>query len=236
MKNIKPILFSTSMVQAILEGRKTQTRRLKGLASKNEYPNKWNRAGDPRRSANRVWDSRVEKNPNPLKVEFGFRHNDSPDGEIVYMTAPYKPGDILWVRETWSEGSDSFPYVHKAEYPYYIPSHIENIPKIEDMKWKPSIHMPKAACRIFLEVTDVRVERLQDISEADAIAEGVEEIHPAPFVIRYKNYLKNGISIIDTSRLSFLSLWISINGEGSWKANPWVFVYKFIQIEKPKNF
>ena len=220
MKNIKPILFSTPMVQAILEGRKTQTRRIIKLPvveSKN-------------------WDGGAY-----------IEHENGDRTAVAAQDLPskYKRGDILWVRETFCS-TNSWEYLHKeTRLPFFYKA---DVPKkvlevtTEEMKevygwlWKPSIFMPRAACRIFLEVTDVRVERLQEIANPEAIAEGVEEIHPAPFVIRYKNYLKNGISIIDTPRLSFISLWISINGEGSWKANPWVFVYSFKRIEKPENF
>jgi hypothetical protein len=105
------------------------------------------------------------------------------------------------------------------------------------MKWKPSIFMPKKKCRIFLEITDVRVERLQDISEEDAIAEGIKKtwINDDIKQCRFKNYINDGKgskSPID----SFNSLWVSINGKDSWKANPWVWVYEFKVVEKPKDF
>ncbi|MGI0106714.1 hypothetical protein [Salinimicrobium sp. WS361] len=237
---IKPILFSTPMVQAIMEDRKTQTRRIKGLESKNEFPDAWNRKGDPRKTTNRFWDHTKEKNPNPIAVEFGFHHNDFPEGDIAYMKAKVKPGDILWVRETWVPTRFDYMDMLKRGITHFIKYKADNDfdPKKElvGRPWKPSIHMPKAACRIFLEVTNVRVERLQDISEVDAIAEGLERHSTA-----FKNYmvdLKDEFPIYNFHDPvnSFNSLWQSINGKDSWKSNPWVWVYDFKRTEKPANF
>jgi hypothetical protein len=97
--------------------------------------------------------------------------------------------------------------------------------------WKPSIFMPKAACRIFLEITDVKVERLQDISEEDAINEGVELLPNN----RYKYYLSEYFDCINAVH-SFQTLWKSINGAESWEANPFVWAIEFKQITKPENF
>lgn len=178
----RPILFSIPMVEAILEGRKTQTRRIAKLQ--------------------------------PFEGEY---YMQIATDEFVYVSknaysGPYqcpfgKVGDILWVRETWGVCSNlplGTGYIYKADdYPKYM----------EPCKWKPSIHMPKDACRIFLKITDVRVERLQDISDEDAKAEGVKT--------EYGSY-----------RHGFIQLWKSINGEESWNANPWVWVIEFERIEK----
>ena len=94
--------------------------------------------------------------------------------------------------------------------------------------------MPKKRARIFLEVTNVRVERLQDITEEDAIAEGIERVSIAPFVHRFKNYLCNNKFI--GPKESFKTLWMKINGIDSWKSNPWVWVYEFKQVHHPKDF
>jgi hypothetical protein len=152
----RPILFSTPMVSAILEGRKTQTRR-------------------------------ILKNP-----------------EVSMQNCPYgKPGDLLWVRETWGiEKRKEKRIVFKARMNDY---------PIQDDRWRPSIHMPKDAARIWLKLTEVRVERLQDITEKDAIAEGIEDESPYFYNPKY----------------SFISLWESINGEGSFYQNPWVWVLTF---------
>ena len=140
-------------------------------------------------------------------------------------------GDILWVRETWqttwNENKKSWDTIYKADGGYWIDD--DGI-----MKWKPSIYMPKKRARIFLEVTNVRVERLQDITEEDAIAEGIERVSIAPFVHRFKNYLCNNKFI--GPKESFKTLWMKINGIDSWKSNPWVWVYEFKQVHHPKDF
>jgi len=212
---IKPILFSTPMVQAIQEGRKTQTRR--------------NIKPQP--------DVRGLRTTN---VEFEDWHG-------LEVKPKYQKGDILWVRET-------FRYAHHYGIDYEFVqykdgstnTHCEIPDKdqiLHDDKWKPSIFMPKAACRIFLEVTDVRAERLHDISEEDAIAEGIiplsmSSMQMASYGQLYfdyskpKQFFKEGVP----SFWSFNSLWCSINGTESWEADPFVFVYDFKRVEKPENF
>lgn len=96
-------------------------------------------------------------------------------------------------------------------------------------KWRPSIHMPRWASRILLEITAVRVERLKDISEADAKAEGVELADG--FQELWKGYAKNHHDLMHSAAQSFASLWCSINGDGSWDANPWVWVIEFKRVE-----
>lgn len=213
----KPILFSTPMVQAILEGRKTMTRRTV------KFPKNWNHKDD-------VWDWVALKDfhPNVFK---------------------YKVGDVLWVRETflfYSDENANDAVLYKAE------PHADEFSKglFEGKpKWKPSIFMPKEACRIFLEITDIKVERLQDISEEDAIKEGIESEIKADRKWFY-NYLTKEFSflgsenvrhehlgkIYSSSQISFVTLWKSINGIESWEANPFVWVISFKQIEKPENF
>lgn len=255
---IKPILFSTPMVQAILEGRKTQTRRIQGLDSKNEFPDVWNRKGDPRQTKNRIWDSSKEKNPNPISIEFGFRHNEYPDGDVAYMKSRVKPGDILWVRETWCLTQPFGP--EDYHFGYRMGEHSSNkasekydysSPNV----WKPSIHMPKEACRIFLEVTNVRVERLQDISEQDAIAEGIELTDDYWGADGSKNYMygeekgfkhefffADGLYGIEKTPSvngiisSFFTLIASLHSWELLQSNPWVWVYDFKRTEEPENF
>lgn len=207
----RPILFSTPMVQAILEGRKTMTRRV------------------------------VKPQPVDMMYEDENELVGLSEGKSAVMCAglqqviqcPYgKPGDILWVRETWGN--------YGVKYGYYIYKTITAALNEEFVKtrlyqgrWKPSIHMPKEACRLYLRITDVRIERLQDISEADAIAEGIETDNKG----HYKCYEKNvGLSEfeLETPFWSFSSLWTSINGSESWESNPWVWVIEFKRIEKPE--
>lgn len=209
-----PILFSTPMVQAILEGRKTQTRRVvKPQLNQHLHLN--------RDYVAEYWE-----------------------GELV--KCPYgQPGDVLWVRETWCLTQ---PYHPDAYYfGYKQGDHSENeAPEKYDFStpdvWKPGIHMPKAACRIFLKVISVRVERLQDISEQDAIAEGIERsysVNRSPG-IEYKNYfpLNKGGEGFATASWSFESLWQTIHAgkPSSWENNPWVWVVEFERCQKPDGW
>lgn len=209
MTNFKPILFSTSMVQAILEGRKTQTRRI---------TNDWDQ-NKPKFliSSQGMY---ADKYPKPAKYMAHFRYpNDSTDS--VGLVAPIQPGDILWVRETF-DYSDNLeePFWYKEKYQK------EYLPEVSaKVKWKPSIHMPKKAARIFLEVTSVRCERLNDISLSDCKLEGVTY------------YQQDNPDVDDILALeAFIKLWESINGKDSWIKNPFVWVYEFKMISKPVNW
>ncbi len=136
-----------------------------------------------------------------------------------YWNSPFgKPGDRIWVRETWAEAGAGAPdlKIYRANYPAHVPSHYENVPPAEDIRWRPSIHMPRWASRILLEITGVRVERLNSISEEDAKAEGA----PTECCV-----------IGDKHFLGFRSLWKSIYGDDNWQANPWVWVIEFKRIE-----
>ncbi|WP_312750505.1 hypothetical protein [Epilithonimonas hominis] len=218
MKTIyKPILFSTPMVQAIEKNNKTQTRRIV-----------------TQKYSNTDLQTRTDKYGTQL-VEM---QNDAPpprnndDGSITHSIRfyavkypKYKIGDILWVRET---------YVDDVFGQYFYRSS-DDLPG-DCAKWKPSIFMPKAVARHFLKVTNVRFERLSDISESDAIAEGfgpvITEEYPAPgkFINHLnKHHMFNAVD-------SFASMWVKLHGKGAWKANPWVFVYEFKKIEKPQNW
>lgn len=213
----KPILFSTEMVQAILEGRKTQTRRI-------------------------IKPQPIFFGRNDERIAVEFRKNifefydvmrNDPFSILFSLKPKFQIGDILWVRETWqttwNENKKSWDTIYKADGGYWIDD--DGI-----MKWKPSIYMPKKRARIFLEVTNVRVERLRDISEEDAIAEGfgpvINDKYPAPG--KFINHLNNHhmFNAID----SFASMWVKLNGKGAWKSNPWVWVYEFKQVHHPKDF
>ncbi|NUQ80811.1 MAG: hypothetical protein HUU10_04295 [Bacteroidetes bacterium] len=158
-----PIIFSTEMVRAILDGQKTQTRRIV--------------KGDP----------------------YLWLFNETPFGKV---------GDQLWVRETWAYGNDDLLFIYKAGYPKNSPYQLKNTPSVSNVKWKPSIHMPFVVCRIFLEITDTRIERLQDITPDDAMDEGIPLTTNDPIE-------------------EFCFLWESIYGPGSWDANPYVWVISF---------
>lgn len=190
----RPILFSAPMVRAILDGTKTQTRRV-------VKPCK---------------DLGIGCELAPCELAGEVNAGD-------YSNARYQPGDRLWVRETFlipdARASNFPPWVYAADY---------TEADRPCTRWKPSIHMPRAASRITLEVTGVRVERLQDISEADAIAEGIEPTMPNPGHWNWRDYLIEGGQT--HAVLSYKTLWESINGPDSWDLNPWVWVVEFQRV------
>ena len=194
MTNERPILFSGAMVRAILDGRKTQTRRM------------------------------VKGFPLQLLAPENFTPEYVADPENEFC--PYgQMFDRLWVRETWAQPAalDPGPTVYRADYPACVPAGFENIPPADAIRWKPSIHMPRYACRLGLAITGVRVERLNDCSEADAIAEGIERDGDG-----WLSYA--GGSCVQLPTTSYASLWDSINGAGAWEANPWVWVVEFRRV------
>lgn len=192
-----PILFQTEMVRAILEGRKTQTRRI-------------------------IKDVLLQEKPCNVDEEF----------LAVTVKERYKIGDVLWVRE-------AFHFIYDSSTDQFLGFGYRADNDWKGAVWKPSIHMPKKACRLFLEITDIRIERLQDITESDAIAEGVEETErwpEAPSKPFYKWYdHPEGLSTVDPA-FSFATLWESINGELSFTKNPWVRAIIFKRIDQPENF
>lgn len=220
----RPILFSTPMVQAILDGRKTMTRRVIKSEPTEDVESGYTYLNQP---------YHVEK--------LSFKMLDIHTWKYgILEFCPYgKPGDVLWVREQFKiigthVERDLSSGAIIEETPQYV-FRGQKQPHIEKLfKWKPSIHMPKSACRIFLEVVSVKVERLQDITKSDAIKEGVERLYAGGFGRsgeEWKNY--NGSGVLDSAILSFESLWESINGPESLLANPWVWVVEFKRIEKP---
>lgn len=219
---IKPILFNTEMVKAILDGRKTCTRRVIKLPE--------NMDGIP------VGKSGDSSNP------LGFMYPG------CIKRPQYLPGDILYVRETWMDYAGRTMY--RADCDKY---RLESL-KLAEFSWEPSIHMPKEAARIWLRVTDVRMERLQDITEDGAKAEGMPDIFDYPVDKAYCPLCKGeGIigtvnvhslghmdvdcSYCDSYRKRFENLWNSINQKCldyyGWDANPWVWVIEFERCEKP---
>ncbi len=221
---IKPILFNTEMVRAILGGRKTCTRRLVNPQpdKKHTFPLGF------------VTDSTEKKEVG----YFGFGINEY-GSSIQYAKPPYQPGDILYVRETWErfecwncDGDErgNCPKEPKKSvldktYGCYMYRATDEISG--DAKWHPSIHMPKEAARIWLKVTDVRVERLQEITAEQIGREGVEVEYP---------HVLNG----EEKRYAFSTLWNSTIKKSDldsygWNANPWVWVIEFERCEKPKE-
>jgi hypothetical protein len=196
------------MIEAILLGRKKQTRRTKLLDTL-------------------VFDEEsgyVFFNKHKVQLDIHTWKED------ILKYCPYgKVGDVLWVRESFYKCvTDAF----KGKF--FYKQQLKNA--CWDFKCKPSIHMPKSACRIFLRITNIRVERLQDISEEDAKNEGVEIVYPGDNDNHvYMDYMWHSSSM-RTAKQSFQTLWQSINGEQSWNDNPWVWVIEFERIEKPSEF
>ena len=195
--NFKPILFSTPMVQAILRGEKTQTRRI----MQEQPPCQLLSCG----TSGRYWAD----NPEDLRAK--------------YFRCKYEIGDILWVRETRHPKRHSFPIGLPFEYKATAKEDGNPI----DEPWKPSIFMPKEACRIFLKLINIRVEKLNDISESDAMAEGI--------VMNNKHnsgwYWMENVYSTDCPVLAYEKLWQKINGEKSWAQNPFVWVYEFERFD-----
>lgn len=223
----RPILFSAPMVRAILDGTKTQTRRImKPQPTVSEDG----------------WFSWNGHAPNSPYGAYATNHIDKESLRLfVGPSSPFgKPGDRLWVRETWGlevrahgGGTGEF-YTYRATNPDAVYCKCADGSSIP-IKWKPSIHMPRKASRILLEIVGVRVERLNDISEEDAKAEGLKyhslyrewggvEPHPASSISlpQWRWY--------ETPKKAFSNLWESINDKGSWDANPWVWVIEFKRI------
>lgn len=216
----RPIIFSTPMVRALLSGSKTQTRRIikpkpdeNGVAYMKNAPLDWKGEWFPW-----MWDNE--------------------EGERFAKHCPYgEPGDVLWVRESFgSNGLDYFRY--KADW--IEEDGYDKGPGFKKPwdKWKPSIHMPRKAARLFLQVTEIRVERLLSISEVDAESEGVDRVLGSNQIPGERGWKSGYINyhdprrILDTAVLSFFSLWESIHGADSLNANPWVWVVKFKRVEK----
>ena len=203
---IKPILFNTDMVRAILDGRKTCTRRiLKGAIPFDEKAEYWNvlKKGE--------WSG-------PICVEY-----------FIKQGSPYQPGDILYVRETWHKYTKLVGKgegCHLEEH-YGYKASIANS-EDADEPWKPSIHMPKKAARIWLKVTNVSVERLNEITDKGAEREGAQPDYPFDYDVdkwpNLEHFKKIWNSTIKKSDLD----------RYGWQANPWVWAISFERCEKPE--
>ncbi len=211
----KPILFTGANVKAIMDGRKSMTRR---VVRPQPYC--------PR--------AQIEATDDGWLVIPSYANNS--DGDAVtnkrFRRCPYRPGDLLYVRETWAHaGPDAaHPYIYRAEWVGDAQDHYANDCYGDCPKWKPSIHMPRIASRLTLRISNVRVERLQSISEEDAIAEGVEfrdgywlgGIHP----------IKGTLKCWPTVTMAFAALIDSINGSRGfwWKDNYWVWIPEWDKV------
>ncbi|BCM89102.1 hypothetical protein IAD21_00946 [Abditibacteriota bacterium] len=231
----RPILFSGPMVRALLAGNKTQTRR----------------TVKPQREI--LWF----ENPRGLNVTgsgwFEQNHAESDRHSECWqgVNCPFGVvGDRLWVRETWcplnldycpAPRTAKLPKCGQSVIPSYRADHIDPRGDKEPMEWRPSIFMPRWASRLTLEITDIRVERLQSISEEDAMAEGVEKNvlpgyeHEWKETDGWRDYLLPKFADCwpeENARDSFASLWRSINGADSYETNPfcWVLTFKKVDV------
>ena len=191
-----PILFQGDMVRAILAGRKTQTRRiinqLTGFGKVTEFGRSDTRGYD--------WCFRDRE----------MRWNDINTDRLMGASPKGGVGDSLYVREAWSNPINTSPetYLYRADYPSCVPSGYENIPDESEIEWKPSIHMPSEARRLFLGVVKVRVERVQDITKEDAIAEGIEFRNG--YWLGSLHKVKGTPKCFNTAIEAFADLWDSI--------------------------
>lgn len=196
----RPILFSAPMVRAILDDRKTQTRRPLKPQPVPQPGGGW-RYGH--------------------KLNAQCFGSATPATDVLLLhDCPYgRPGDRLWVRETWQKFGDEYAYA------------VTDMDVYTETKWRPSIHMPRAASRLTLEITGLRIERLHDITPADAIAEGISSttMNAGPNTY-YDNYLTGqwlDREMLNNPVSSFRTLWQSIHGLDAWETNPWVWVIEF---------
>lgn len=263
---MKPILFNTEMVRAILDGRKTTTRRV----VRKKYSN-----SDLTMFTNKYGMRLIERQndvPKPVETigEDGVKRTRRSLTAYEECKLPYRPGDILYVRETWQKvfeteydkdakghcvnirkwisNFDDIPKIcaglsteescsammPRNKFYVYKASNIKFSDMLDTLLWKPSIFMPREAARIFLRVTDVHAERLQDISEDGALAEGAINNHG------FIHSPDNEYDTVHTAREHFSEIWNSTIKksdlpEYGWDANPWVWVIEFEKCEKPQE-
>lgn len=224
----KPIIFSAPMVRAILSGTKSQTRRVMARQKKHDFTDYtlFGQEGHP--------DDEAERRGGWSQPWVAIEHApDWPDGKEDQCHCPYAShrGDRLWVRETFARiDGQTRPWIetdYRATY-----KHGDRLGDTLGIKkwWTPSIHMPRHASRITLEVTGVRIERLQEISEADALAEGVfKKVGATPIGDDVETATGGELiyALPTQAREEYRRLWESINGPGSWAVNPWVWVVEF---------
>lgn len=211
----RPILFSGAMVRAILSGQKTVTRRVVKPALPDSVAEILPFAGSPE-----AWMPSMPGSP------------EQPWEEQIRVCPYGKPGDRLWVRETFAALSAGEYEPVKPRYGYGQEIRFAATDPLSDCDvgvrgyaWRPSIHMPRWACRILLEVTDVRVERLQDITYEQAAAEGIQRDHRMWFAT------DEGGKAFQHPEHAFAELWRKTGGD--WHANPWVWVVEFKRMEVP---
>lgn len=214
----RPILFSPPMVRSLLNCTKSQTRR---MVKPQPFQSMLNPPNFENKKVGEIFicpDLFDQKTSVFVEYEGGGRYHNMGTDVFARKHCPYgQPGDRLWVRETFTATADRETVLYRADDLF------ARMPKGDlgrDWDWTPSIHMPRWASRILLEIVSVRVERLQDIGISDCIAEGIElppvrADEPAPCINAIDHYK---------------ALWESINGPGTWAANPWVWVVEFRRL------
>lgn len=221
MSRVLPILFNSDMVRAVLDGRKTVTRR----------PVRYKYSNTEMEMFTNKYGTRLIEIQKDIE---GESYGRNPDGSTwhklrayIEKNPPYRKGDILYVRETFRPLSNHpkarFEYAADWSTKYFENSKEPNC--CNGGKWKPSIHMPKEAARIWIKVTDVRVERLQDMNKMDAVKEGIDTrccVNLAHALTKFKKLWDS------TIKKSDLALY-------GWDANPWVWVIEFERCEKPES-
>ena len=225
----RPILFKGEMVRAILEGKKTETRRIvkpgntEGPYNRKNLDILWNegKVGDP----GSIW--LPMKHPSDSWDDF-----DEGAAEAQFFSR-IKSGDLLWVKETWAKNPSCYDgdpeFVYKASFPTGSVDNTHDTLEPHGT-WKPSIHIPRRASRITLKVVSVHAERLQDITDEGAIAEGID-----PEEVHVWNMFNDPDEPVWTNRSAYADLWERINGEGSWALNPWVWVIRFERIDQQNH-
>lgn len=238
-----PILFQGEMVRAILEGRKSQTRRVIS----------------PPPDENCMWGYGTHAEKSFVEAMRGkYAIHARFNGVDKHVACPWQKGQILWVKETWSqyrafgnETEDDAPVIYRADEDHcgqFPCTFGGNAVMVNNRNpWKSPRYMPKRHARIFLKVKSVRVERLQDISEVDAIAEGIEGRRFGIGAILYRDYGRptadeDGEELpfifdqwVDNPITSYRTLWEKINGKGSWEQNPYVYMIEFEWLKDFKN-
>lgn len=206
--NMKPILFNTEMVQAILYGRKTQTRRCVKPFPVLDKDGWW-------QVGKAVWPQ--------SHVRLFYQ-----EGDPLWGYAPCNPDDILWVRETWYK--DAGRYMYKADYA--VGEKFFRNGKEVAIRWHPSIHMPKEAARIFLRVKEVRLERLQGIKNYECVDEGAVK---RPNITKRGDLVLHNRYREEFARLWGSTIKPTDRDKYGWDANPWVWVIEFERCKKPDN-
>lgn len=229
-----PILFSGAMVRALLDGRKTQTRRpVTAQTALVNGGHRLSREAFLRYPLDKAW---VDRGPSPAGNPGPYLKCDSThpddDGAMARLYPPWQVGDRLWVRETWAAGAcadmlsptalDPATWLRDNGGLWYQADDAHHDGRVSSRgKWRPSIHMPRWASRLTLEITRIRAHRIQDISEEDALAEGIEV--DGRWHLGSTHPVKGTPKVHASPLAAFRDLWAATYGAAAWEHNPWVW-------------